>query len=503
MLATLLTSIIREHVALTTFFLFLPLLGRAFERYFRRWRLAQDEDCQQAMSKAFVKDPIIGLDFLYDICFGRPPARYLDSTYKSFQQLGPTYTVERWTWTSIYTCDPHNIKHILASRAEDFGLPEIRISIMDKLFGKGIFSLTGHPWAHSRTVIRQGFRKQDPVSFIEILERHFQAFVKNISTDGTQVDLQPLFLGLTMDIATEFLMGQSTHMLDASEDHSKEQRFVEDYIMCSTEFVEQMQLGPLHHFKLNSEVKRAKQRMLTYVDAFIDQALQHPQAATRGSSLLHDLVAMSEDRKALRAQVLHILLASRDTTAGLLSNLFFMLAKSPEIYAKLREDVLRVCGDEAPTAAQLKEMAYLKWCVNESLRLHPVIPSNAREALRDTTLPRGGGKDGMAPLFVPKGAIIIYAVYAMHRNGEIFGAEPEEFEPERWDGLRPGWGYLPFNGGKRTCLGQQYALLESYYIVARMTQTYKTLESRDEADWAELYALAMCSKNGTKVAVTG
>ena len=85
-----------------------------------------------------------------------------------------------------------------------------------------------------------------------------------------------------------------------------------------------------------------------------------------------------------------------------------------------------------------------------------MIPSNAREALRDTTLPRGGGKDGMAPLFVPKGAIVIYTVYAMHRDENIFGANPEDFVPERWDGLRPGWAYLPFNGGNRACLGRKH-----------------------------------------------
>lgn len=42
--------------------------------------------------------------------------------------------------------------------------------------------------------------------------------------------------------------------------------------------------------------------------------------------------------------------------------------------------------------------------------------------------------------------------------------------------------------------------MESYYIVARLVQTFATLESRDEREWTEMYALAMCSKNGTQVA---
>ena len=90
-----------------------------------------------------------------------------------------------------------------------------------------------------------------------------------------------------------------------------------------------------------------------------------------------------------------------------------------------------------------------------ALRLHPVIPTNARQAARDTSLPKGGGPDGQSPLFVGKGTIVMYNVYAMHREPRVFGHDVDEFIPERWEGLRPGWGYLPFNGGPRVCLGRE------------------------------------------------
>lgn len=97
-----------------------------------------------------------------------------------------------------------------------------------------------------------------------------------------------------------------------------------------------------------------------------------------------------------------------------------------------------------------------------ALRLHPVIPENAREAIRNTTLPRGGGKDGNAPLFVRKGAILFYSMYAMHRDSDVYGDNIEEFVPERWDGLRPGWSFLPFSGGPRLCIGRE-SFLYYYY----------------------------------------
>lgn len=91
-----------------------------------------------------------------------------------------------------------------------------------------------------------------------------------------------------------------------------------------------------------------------------------------------------------------------------------------------------------------------------ALRLHPVIPTNAREASKDTILPYGGGKDGNSPLLIKKGNLVMYNIYAMHRDAAVFGPDAEEFVPERWNGLRPGWGYLPFNGGPRICIGRKY-----------------------------------------------
>merc|ERR1711939_327562 len=49
----------------------------------------------------------------------------------------------------------------------------------------------------------------------------------------------------------------------------------------------------------------------------------------------------------------------------------------------------------------------------------------------------------------------------------------------RWEHLRPGWEYLPFNGGPRICLGQQYALTEAGYVTSRLCQEFSKIESRD------------------------
>jgi len=147
---------------------------------------------------------------------------------------------------------------------------------------------------------------------------------------------------------------------------------------------------------------------------------------------------------------------------------------------------------------------YSTFLTSIALRLHPVVPRNEREAIRDTVLPLGGGKDGFSPIFVPKGTLVSYSLYALHRRADFYGPEAEKFRPERWEegSLQPPWGYLPFNGGPRICIGQQYALTEVGYVLVRMAQEFQVLESRDTGAWEESLALTLCSRNGTKVCLT-
>lgn len=110
-----------------------------------------------------------------------------------------------------------------------------------------------------------------------------------------------------------------------------------------------------------------------------------------------------------------------------------------------------------------------------ALRLYPSIPVNSREAVVDTTLPSGGGHDGKQPIFVPKGTTIFYYVYVMHRREDIFGPDAKDFRPERWENLRPGWGFLPFNGGPRICVGRTYPVYPLFFPFFFQTRSCPSL----------------------------
>lgn len=85
------------------------------------------------------------------------------------------------------------------------------------------------------------------------------------------------------------------------------------------------------------------------------------------------------------------------------------------------------------------------------------MPVNSRTALTTTTLPTGGGPQGTSPVLIRKGTAVGYCPYLIHRRKDLYGDDAHLFRPERWaDGLEKsvGWGYIPFNGGPRVCLGR-------------------------------------------------
>lgn len=411
-------------------------------------------------------------------------SRSLERLYEDFIQYGNNYEQTMLGTKSIVTTEPENIKTILATKFNDFSLGG-RHKIFDIFLGSGVFTLDGAGWSHSRAMLRPQFSR-DQVADVAVLGGHVNQLISLIPTDGTPVDIQQLFFNLTLDTATEFLFGESTNCLAEGQEGATatagllasiggEKSFAHAFNHCQDFVARRGRAQSLYWLVNDAESRKMVKIVHTVVDGYVDRALaRHKQKHTPGEEekridtqsryvFLDAMVSETQDRKVLRDQMLNILLAGRDTTASLLSSAFFYLARHPRVWKRLSNEIRSTFDPEDDqaeiTLERIRDVRYLKYFLNEVLRLQPPVPGNSRWAVVDTTLPVGGGPDGKSPLFIPKGCRVAYLINNMHRRKDFYGEDALEFRPERWaeDG-KHGWDYLPFNGGPRICLGRELLL---------------------------------------------
>ncbi|GIC86002.1 cytochrome P450 [Aspergillus udagawae] len=430
-----------------------------------------------------------------------------------YEELGrrPTWNQNLLgTWHHV-TADPKNIQAILATQFKDFELGPFRRNMFNPVIGKGIFTTDGMDWQHSRSLLRPQFTRGQ-VANLELEERHVQHLLDRLPIQSDSwtctVDLAPLFFNLTLDSATEFLFGQSVNsQIASSKEYQglKPGESTQDGLPDGYSFGQAFDrangvvayrgrlmslyflYNPAQFRKDCAEIQRFARY---YVNLALTGGLQSGEDKSApgdqndsGYVFLREVAKETKDPEELRTQLLNILLAGRDTTAGLLGWTFYLLSRHVDVYEKLRTVIIETfggfSGNTTITFESLKSCSYLQNVLSEVLRLHPVVPENGRRAVRNTTLPRGGGPDGTSPVYIRAGEEVAYNVHVMHHRKDIWGDDADEFRPERWTGRKPGWEFLPFNGGPRICLGQQFALTEAGYVVVRMLQRFDRVENMD------------------------
>lgn len=173
------------------------------------------------------------------------------------------------------------------------------------------------------------------------------------------------------------------------------------------------------------------------------------------------LTTLCTDRTVIKDEILNIMIAGRDTTATTLTFLVYFLGEHPEVFERLREEVLASVGPSAaPTYDDVRDMKYLRAVINETLRLFPAVPFDIRETTQDTTWP--STDPTQKPIYVPAGTTTSYSVFVMHRRTDLWGPDALEFDPDRFLDERQKkylsknpFIFAPFNAGPRICLGQQ------------------------------------------------
>ncbi|KAI5124823.1 hypothetical protein M0805_005453 [Coniferiporia weirii] len=195
------------------------------------------------------------------------------------------------------------------------------------------------------------------------------------------------------------------------------------------------------------------------------------------------------------------IVAGSDTTATVLSGLFYNLLPHRDDYIRLRKEVDEYFppgeGDSVD-ASKLTEMPFLNAVINEALRLSP--PANILQ--RGTTVDTGGRWFGTN--YIPEGTAIDVPIYTVFRDARYFSPAPEEFWPDRWlqasmkkrtpkqavgAGASPmnAAAFIPFSYGPANCAGRNLAIHELRVVVALMMQRFdmRIEDGYDPRDWEE------------------
>jgi len=284
--------------------------------------------------------------------------------------------IDVWHRHVISTIEPENLKTIQAVDFKKWTLGSRRISAFRPFLGLGIFTTAGADWHRSREMLRPNFARSQ-VGDLATFETHVNHLIAAVPKDGSEVDLSELFFRLTMDSATEFLLGESTESLTKDS----EDGFADAFTRSQAYVVNMARWGGWAKlFPANKQWMQDKKFVHDFVDYYVRKALarrnellQEQSNAEKSAAaryvFIDELVRQTTDPIRIRSELLNVLLAGRDTTASLLTNAWFMLSKRDDVWNRLQAEVSTLHGEQ-PSFDQLKDMKYLKAFLNETQRLY-------------------------------------------------------------------------------------------------------------------------------------
>ncbi|KAI0935578.1 hypothetical protein AcV5_003967 [Taiwanofungus camphoratus] len=423
-----------------------------------------------------------------------------------------------------YNCDTLNTRilwkdtvitrddlHMRSVHAVDFESYERGLEAAEKMgtfLGRGV---DGPRWRKERGLIRP-FLSKERVSDFEIMSKYSDkvlAILSDVGESGQPIDIQDLFARFTLDAGSEFLLGFSPDALSAPRPVPFRTRLgakgsaTDDTFGTFAYSFEEVQVTISMRWRLGAFFPLYElfgDRTLPHVEVItrwvkpiVERALEEKaRSRERGTTLhkertlLDNLVDNTEDEETIRYELLNVLMAARDTTAGLLTYTVYLLSMHPDVTRRLRKEVLEVCGPTGtPMSDSIRKMPYMSAVLNEALRLFPPAPMGIRNSIKEVLLPTS---DNKPPLYFPPKCRVSWLTLHLHRRKDLWGPDADEFDPDRWlhperiacyNG-RPSI-FIPFLSGPRMCLGQAFALNEASFLIARLLQKFAKIDLVPEA----------------------
>ncbi|KAF9916317.1 hypothetical protein BX616_004069 [Lobosporangium transversale] len=397
---------------------------------------------------------------------------------------------------------PELMEHILKTNFDNYVKGNIFRWLLSDVLGNGIFVTDGDEWRlHRKTAsnifttklyrsLVEGAFRTSAHDLCQVIET--QCCLSSEASESPKevipIDLQANFFKLTLDAFAKLTFGIDFKSLTSSGPNEFAEAF--DYLTAAADA---RLANPLwfitEKFPGN---RRRHQGAIATLDkyAFLAISSRHSETPEQKSSRPQDLLDYFINHKRddgttltdrdLRDVFVNFMVAGRDTTAVALTWQFYSLMANPRIMKNIVQEidtVLKGSEDAIKYEVLMNEMPYTKAVFHETLRLHPPVPKNFKQAVADDVLPDGTR--------VKKGDLIGYSNWCLGRNKSVWGVDAGLFVPERWlvpdeQGGSPfgkfkpenPYKFITFNAGPRLCLGQTFAILEAMATTCILLQRF-------------------------------
>lgn len=414
--------------------------------------------------------------------------------FKWFKESGPVYLLPTGPLSSfIVISDPAAAKHVLRNYGTIYSKGLVR-EVSEFLFGDGFAISEGDLWKGRRRAVVPSLHR----AYIDaMVSRVFGPSAEELNVKlakaaaaGEPVDIEACFSQVTLDVIGKSVFNYDFGALTTDSP-------VIQAVYTALKETEQRSTDLLPIWKLPDPIPQLlseRQRKAADAVALIRKTTSDLIAQCRkiveeenevaegeeylneaDPSVLRFLLASRQEctETQLRDDLLSMLVAGHETTASVLTWTVYLLAKNPAAMEKAKaevDEVMDSTGGTLTMADCMERLPYVMRCINESMRLYPHPPVLLRRADVEDELPGGYS--------VPAGQDILISVYNIHHSPEVW-EDAEEFKPERFPLDQPvpnesntDYAYIPFSGGARKCVGDQFALLEAQVILAHLLRGF-------------------------------
>ncbi|HXO17627.1 MAG TPA: cytochrome P450 [Candidatus Dormibacteraeota bacterium] len=355
-------------------------------------------------------------------------------------------------WRSyVFVNEPALVKDILVTQQHAFS-KSLGTRVLRLLLGDGLLTSEDPLHRQMRRIVQPAFHRERIAEYVRIMERDAQEFADRLAPDKP-FDAHAAMTELTLRIATETLFGS---------DESDSARVVGDALrLMMVEFPHMLTpLGALRQRLPLPNTRRFWRARATLDEIIYGLIARRRRDAVDRTDALSLLLAARDAEtghrptdEQIRDEIMTLFMAGHETTANALTWALYLLAMNPEV------------DERAGVAARDGDREYVARLVKEVLRLYPPAWIIGRETLRDVTLSDGSG--------IPEKTTVFLAPLILHRNAEHF-PDPDRFEPDRW--LRadpPPFAYVPFGGGARRCIGEEFAQSETAIVLETVLRRFR------------------------------